>query len=254
MPAAVPAAAQPKWGSFVSDEDEEECSHAVQHPPSKASPPAQLQCPQPAHGQWQQRQQPQLTTPGIGTSTSRLGENELALPPGGGLRPIVRPPQVAQQGWQPQRAPLQPTSQLHPQSQQLPASGWKQPAAALPAMPAAGGGGTARQPAPQQPVHAPPGAPASSGWNCLVGGVVQLGWPTAEECARPARRVAVPASFGSAQQYVQVWSNALLEELNLRWVGAALLGALRGGCCTLTAAAASGLWCFNLVVALAGWA
>lgn len=60
-------------------------------------------------------------------------------------------------------------------------------------------------------------------------GAVQLGWPTAAEAAQPARCVAIPDSFASTQQYVQTWSNALLEELNLRCL---LFDGLRK-CCLL---------------------
>ncbi len=82
-----------------------------------------------------------------------------------------------------------------------------------------GGGGLARPAA----AAGPAGGGGRCSWNSLVDGVVQLGWPTAEEATRPARRVAVPDAFGGGgQQYVQTWCNALLEELNLRWVGAAL--------------------------------
>lgn len=72
---------------------------------------------------------------------------------------------------------------------------------------------------PARPATAagPAGTSGGCSWNRLVDGVVQLGWPTAEEAARPARRVAVPNAFtGGGQQYVQTWCNTLLEELNLR--------------------------------------
>lgn len=83
---------------------------------------------------------------------------------------------------------------------------------------------------------------APSGWNRLVDGVVQLGWPTVEEAARPARRVAIPDSFASSQQYVQAWTNALLEELNLRWAGWG--GVENGVGCCYVAEARSGVGTF----------
>ncbi|KAL4457552.1 hypothetical protein ABPG75_012417 [Micractinium tetrahymenae] len=185
------------------------------------------------------------------TAAWRSGQGEPA-----GFRPIVRPPQAAatsaaqpvhppaqqpppppppppppqqqqqrQAPWQAQqRPPLQPNWQ--PPAPQLAgrpaaacgggnAGAWKPPAQLRPAP--GGGAGPGRPVGAAAPaVMGAASATATGGWNRLVDGAVQLGWPTAEEAARPARRVAVPDSFASSQQYVQVWSNALLEELNLR--------------------------------------
>lgn len=124
-----------------------------------------------------------------------------------------------------QRPPLQPNRQQPAQQAAgrpaaagggANAGAWKAPAQLRPA---AGGGFGAGRPAGAAPATSgpPPAAPVG-GWNRLLDGAVQLGWPTAEEAARPARRVAVPDAFASSQQYVQVWTNALLEELNLRQV------------------------------------
>jgi hypothetical protein len=45
---------------------------------------------------------------------------------------------------------------------------------------------------------------------------VQVEWPGAADSGCPVRRVEVPDTFASWQQYVLTWRNALLEELNLR--------------------------------------
>ena len=151
-------------------------------------------------------------------------------------QPAARPVQVWQQAQQAQaqaqtqahqqqqqRMPLQPSRQQQQQQRVQPkppghpggGSGWKPPSHAATALHSGNSSGPARPAA----VAGPPGGSGSSGWNRMVDGVVQLGWPSAEEAARPARRVAVPDGFtGGGPHYVQTWCNALLEELNLRWV------------------------------------
>ena len=158
----------------------------------------------------------------LGRSPSGSLPAAAAAAAAGSFRPIVRPPHA-----QPGQPPLRPAWQAHavPAAQQrqqvqggCPAAaqaaggggGWKPPAAIAP-------GAAGRRLAVQAAARAAP-APAAAGWNREVDGTVQLGWPGAEESARPARRVAVPDGFAGCQQYVLAWSNALREELNLRWV------------------------------------
>ena len=162
-----------------------------------------------------------------------------------GPRPVQawQQPQQAQQQAQQhlQRAPLQPSrqqpqqpsAQPKQQGQQAGDGSWKPPPRAAttagPLHASDNGGGLAR---PMAAAGRAGGSRCS--WNSLVDGVVQLGWPTAEEAARPARRVAVPDAFGGGgQQYVQTWCNALLEELNLRWVGTALRTSNVNSCLTV---------------------
>ncbi len=201
-------------------------------------------------GAWQTSLSAPVAAEALGQGeTSSFGDTS----PGGsaclpGFRPIVRPLQAGnrvavqpvhlpgrpkqpqhhneqqqqqqrQAAWPaPQRPPLQ--SSLQQPAQQMAMGGggnagaWKAP---LVRHPQTGEGASAGRPPDTASARTGPATGTAPGsWNQLVGGVVQLGWPTAEEAARPARRVAVPDAFASSQQYVQVWSNALLEELNLR--------------------------------------
>lgn len=232
--AAAPAAAAQRWHQLLPQQGKQQKQQGI------------------SQGAWQPSLSAAVAAEALGQGeTSSFGDT----PPGGsaclpGFRPIVRPLQAGNRvAVQPVHLPGQPKQPQHhneQQQQQQRHAAWPAPQR-LPLQPsrqqpaqqmATGGGGNAGTWKAPLVRHPPTGEGASAGrppvtastrtgpvpgaapgsWNQLVDGLVQLGWPTAEEAARPARRVAVPDAFASSQQYVQVWSNALLEELNLRQV------------------------------------
>lgn len=201
-------------------------------------------------GAWQPSRfaAPAISMPGPGEAHSlrELSISSSVCPPPG-FRPIVRPSQAdsgitvhhvhppaqTQQQQQhhqvtklaQQRPPLQPhRHQPARQPAVRPAAvcgasnagAWKAPSQLR--LSAGKDAGTGRPEGAAPATSGPAFAAGAGSWNRLVDGVVQLGWPAAEEAARPARRVAIPDAFASSQQYVQAWTNALLEELNLRQV------------------------------------